>query len=204
MGEDERFGAAVQAFTAAHCEDPRTVEGEGGSVPRSVRYHATLASWVDRLESTAPIAVRLAARAQHLRRWTIPRAKYPAGRVGYKRWRSDLARMHADEAVAVLHDVGYEPSTCERVRDLLLKKRLKSDPDVQLLEDAVCLTFLELEYADFARAHDAEKVISILRRTWDKMSTRGHRAALELAAGLPGDVRSLLERAVAGASGNAQ
>jgi hypothetical protein len=96
----------------------------------------------------------------------------------------------------VLAEAGYEEETIGRVRDLIVKKRLKSDPEAQLLEDAVCLTFLELEYADFSRAHEPEKVVSILRKTWDKMSDAGHAAALELAQQLPDDARALVVRAV--------
>jgi hypothetical protein len=197
VNEEDRFRAAIEAFAVIHREDPRSVQDGEATVPRSVLYHAKLASWVERMAPQASQTVRLAAHAQHVRRWTIARSEYANDRTGYKRWRSALSRLHADEAGRVLEAVGYDPRTIARVQDLIIKKRLKSDPEAQLLEDAVCLTFLELEYADFSRAHTQDKVISILRKTWDKMSPAGHAAALELAAQLPGDARALVQRAVA-------
>ena len=197
MSDSERYRAATEAFMAIHREDPRLVDHGGQRVPRSVPYHEHLVAWVARLAPEASEAVCLAAHAQHLRRWAIPRADYPMDRTGYKRWRSALARRHADEAGEVLRGVGYDEDTIARVQDLLVKKRLKSDPQTQLLEDAVCLTFLELEYVDFAGSHEPQKVISILRKTWDKMSAAGHAEALKLAGQLPGDARALVEQALA-------
>jgi len=116
--------------------------------------------------------------------------------LGYKRWRSELARRHADEAKKILIAVGYTPELGERVGDLLQKKRLKSDPEVQVFEDAICLTFLALELSAFALKHPDEKVIDILRKTWAKMSEAGHIAALTLAASLPPRELGLVQRAL--------
>ena len=152
---------------------------------------------VGALDGQASEALRLAARCQHLRRWTIPRSDFPEGVTGYKRWRNRLAQFHADAAAAVLQDVGYEEAVIARVRDLLIKKSLKRDPEVQLFEDAICLTFLENEFASFAAKHDEDKLVNIVRKTWRKMSATGHRKALELAAQLPEPQRNLIEKALA-------
>ena len=85
-------------------------------------------------------------------------------------------------------------ATVGRVQQLLLKSRLKVDPEVQLLEDVACLVFLESYFADFARKHDEDKILRILRKTWKKMSPRGHEAALALE--LSPDARALVERAL--------
>ena len=74
---DARFQRAVSHFKAAHYEDPVTVETEGGEVPWSVHYHHRLVAWVRRLEPNASEALLLAAHCQHIRRWTIPRDRYP-------------------------------------------------------------------------------------------------------------------------------
>lgn len=198
-----RFELAAQRFDAVHRRDPKDVEHDGERVPWSVLYHDTVARWVDALDPRAPLTVRLAARAQHIRRWTIPRSDYPEGKTGYKKWRSTLAMMHADEAAAVLDEVGYDEETSARVKDLLIKKRLRSDPEVALLEDAVCLTFLELQYPEFAQQHPPEKVVDILKKTWDKMTKRGHASALKLvgeleAKGAAPRAVELVHRAVSG------
>jgi hypothetical protein len=189
----DRYASAEAAFAAAHAEDPRIVDG----VPYSLRYHQHVARWVDVLDPTAPEVVRLAARCQHIRRWTLPRADFPSGRDGYKRWRSTLARRHADDAAQILGAAGYDEAEIGRVRDLLTKKRLRSDPLAALLEDAVCLTFIELEFADFAAKHDDDKVVEIVRKTWDKMSARGHAEALALVERLPASPQmALISRAL--------
>ncbi len=188
------FERAAARFRRAHEEDPRTLAGERWSV----RYHRRLADWVLVLDPEASEALRLASQCQHIRRWTRPRGDYPTGRGGYKRWRSELARFHGDEAEVILRDAGYGDDVIERVRELLVKKGLKTDPEVQLFEDAICLTFLENEYEAFATKHDEDKLVTILRKTYQKMSPRGRAAALELAGQLSDDARALVERAVAG------
>ena len=189
-----RFERAVARFQRVHREDPRTL----GDERWSVRYHRRLADWVVTLDPDASEPLRLASHCQHIRRWTRPRSDYPAGRAGYKNWRRDLARFHGDEAAAILRDVGYDDEVIERVRELLLKRSLKADREVQLFEDAICLTFLENEYESFATKHDEDKLVTILQKTWKKMSSQGHAAALELAGQLSDDARRLVERAVAG------
>lgn len=194
--DDERFVRARTRFFAVHGEDPRAVDAGDGAQTASTHYHARLGQWVQRLDPTAPEVVRLAAACQHIRRWAVPRADFPDGPAGYKRWRSTLALRHADEAEEILTSVGYDPATIGRVRDLLLKKRLRADPEVQLLEDAVCLVFLELDFVAFAGRHGEEKTIDVLGKTWDKMSERGRTAALELVGSLPEDLAQWVRRAV--------
>jgi hypothetical protein len=154
-----------------------------------------MTGWLERLAPEASEPLRLAIRAQHLCRWTIPRSQYPMDRRGYHQWRTHLARFHAEKAGEILCEVGYDAATIARVQALLRKEGLKSDPETQLLEDVACLVFLESYFADFSRQHDEEKLITILRRTWLKMSPRGHQAALAL--DLPLEARALIEKALA-------
>jgi hypothetical protein len=193
----DRFEAAAREFEAAHEEDPRKIMVDGREVSRSRHYHERLAYWVERLESDPSEALRLAARCQHIRRWTIPRETCPEGRAGYRRWRRELAEFHARQAGEVLARVGYETPVIERVSKLLRKEGLKRDPEVQLFEDAICLVFLGNELAEFVEKHrDEESLERILRKTWRKMSDSGRNAALDLADRLPARLRELLTRAV--------
>jgi hypothetical protein len=114
---------------------------------------------------------------------------------GYHRWRSACQRMHADKLAEILRDVGYDDATISRVQSLVRKERLKLDPDSQLLEDVICLVFLENYFADFSRQHDEAKLIDIVRKTWKKMSPRGHAAALQLP--LSDETKSIVEKALA-------
>lgn len=163
--------------------------------PRELVQAERLSTWVLRLEPGASEALRLAARCQHLRRWEIPRDSYPAGRLGYLEWRKALGKFHADHAAAILTGVGYDSDVVERVRTINQKKALKLDPDVQTMEDALCLVFLEYEADEFARKHPPEKVVDILRKTWRKMSERGQREALALP--MSDGLRDLVKRALA-------
>jgi len=139
-----------------------------------------LSAWVERLAPDASEALRLAARCQHIRRWQIPRASYPAGRVGYLQWRTQLGRFHADTAARVLEGLGYEREVVEAVRRINLKQNLHSNPDTQTMEDALCLTFLEFEFEEFCGKYPPEKVIEVVQKTWKKMSAKGHELALTL------------------------
>jgi hypothetical protein len=185
-----RFDAAIAAIDAANARDPR-----GEELPYSVR----MTEWLGKLEPGAPEAVRLAARAQHLRRWEIPRSSFPMDRIGYLKWRTTLYQFHADRAGEILRGVGYDEGMIAKVQSLLKKERLKVDPDSQLLEDVICLVFLQYEFEDFLREQSDEgKVVNILQRTWKKMSDRGHQAATALLPSLPENARRMIGKALSG------
>lgn len=189
-----RLQAAIAAFDRANSEDPN-LEIEGGvAYPREWLDAQRLSAWVERLEPDASEALRLAARCQHLQRWRIPRSAYPDGRVGYLQWRTQLARFHADEAEKILRDAGYGDDVVDAVRRINLKQNLHSNPDTRVMEDALCLSFMQHELERFATQHSDEKLVNILKKTWGKMSPR----AREIARGLPLSARSseLLGRAL--------
>jgi hypothetical protein len=188
--EGEQFRTAIEKFDAANAQDPTLV----GGAPAELVYARRMTDWLRRLYPDAAEALQLAARAQHIRRWMIPRSRYPMTRQGYHQWRTTLYSFHADEAARILHEVGYDDATIDRVRSLLRKEKLKAGPQTQALEDVICLVFLENYFADFAIKHEEEKVIGILRRTWKKMSERGRAAALELP--LTPEARRLVEKAL--------
>jgi hypothetical protein len=125
-------------------------------------------------------ALQLAARCQHIRRWEIPRETYPMDRKGYLLWRSDLKKFHSELASGIMQEHGYEEDTIQRVTEFLQKRRLKTDPEVQTLEDVICLVFLKYYFADFSAKHPDEKIIEIVQKTWKKMSENAHKAALQL------------------------
>jgi hypothetical protein len=192
----DRFAAAISAIDAANARDPHRVPGDDGQpVASELLYGQRMSRWLNRLYPDAPEPLKLAARAQHIRRWEVPRDRYPMDRAGYHRWRTGLYTFHADAAAAILRAVGYDEATVERVRFLIRKERLKADPDTQALEDTICLVFLENYFAGFAPKHEADKVIVILRRTWAKMSPVGREAALKLP--LPPAAGELVARALA-------
>jgi Domain of unknown function (DUF4202) len=189
---DPRLAAALDRFEAIHRADPRRVSVDGVDVPWSVRYHGRLGHWVERLDPDGSAPLRLAAACQHIRRWDVPRGDYAEGRLGYRRWRTDLAKMHARIARDVLAEVGYDDATIVRVEALLRKVGLGRDPEVQRFEDAICMVFFEMDFVELAGKHEDEKMLDILRKTWAKMSDAGHRAALGYVAELPARERALV------------
>jgi hypothetical protein len=193
--DEVRFRAAIEAFDRANAEDPSRIVVDGHERPRELVHAEWLSEWVRRLAPDADEALLLAARCQHLRRWTVPRASFPEGRVGYLQWRTQMARFHAAEAERILAGVGYDEAMIAAVRRLNLKQGLRSDPNTQLMEDALCLSFIEHELEEFAARHAEPKVLEVLQKTWRKMTERGHARALELPLAL--ELRQLVERALA-------
>jgi hypothetical protein len=181
MIDTARFAEAFRLFDAANSEDPNQEPGPNGQlVPKELLYAQRMTTCLARVAPDAPEAVQLAARAQHIRRWHIPRSDFPMTRPAYHQWRNALKKYHAELAGQLMAQAGYEPELIARVQQLLQKQRLKDDPEVQLLEDVICLVFLEYYFLPFAAQHPEEKVVEIVQKTWPKMTARGHALALQL------------------------
>ncbi len=153
--------------------------------------------WVRRLCPDADEALLLAARAHHIRRWEVPRSSYPAGRKAYLRWRTDLHEFHARQAEAILQGCGYDAATIARVQQIVRKHGLGRDPDVQVLEDALCLVFLETQLTATIEQLTEQTMVNVLRKTWKKMSPAAQEQALALEM-RPAD-REFVLRALSGA-----
>lgn len=167
---------AIEAIDDANRHDPHRWRGEPLAVAQGRLAH----EWVAKLDPDASDAVRLAARAHHLRRWVVPRDSYPDGRAGYLRWRRDQKSRHARELGEILDQVGVDPMTVSRASSIVAKVGLGSDPEVQLFEDAVCLTFLETQLASTADRLDEERMIAVIAKTLTKMSDTARAAALTI------------------------
>ena len=190
----KRFENALRFIDEANSEDPNIESFEGEDYPKELLYSMRMTRWLETIEPQASEALRLAVRSQHIRRWEIPRSEYPLDRKGYHQWRTRLYDYHGEKAAEILEKVGYDEETIDRVRKLLKKQGLKSNPETRTLEDVACLVFLESYFWDFSRLHDEEKIIGILRKTWVKMSPRGQEAARMLS--LNAGAEALLNRAL--------
>lgn len=168
-----RFDDAIAAIDAANAPNPAQLE-------HSIRVY----DWVRRLRPDAGEPLLLAARACHVRRWEVPRATYPEGRAGYLRWRKDLYERHASIAADLVRGAGYGDGDAARVADLVRKREVRrdgsTDPDAQTLEDALCLVFVETEYADLAARTAPDKMADIVRKTLAKMSPEARAEAAAL------------------------
>lgn len=188
----EKFEAALRRFDEENAHDPNSENGQ----PRELLYAQRLEKWVLKLCPNAGEALRLASRCQHICRWEIPRNSYPMTRAGYLKWRADLKRFHAERAGEILRAVGYDDETIRRVQDLNLKKNFPGDAEARILEDALCLVFLEFQFADLAAKMDDDKAINALQKSWQKMTEAGRAEASKLNHG--DREKSLLQRALNG------
>jgi hypothetical protein len=196
MGEDgRRLEDVIAAIDTANARDPSTIEVDGRREPAELVYGRRMSATLARLAPAASEPLRIAARGQHIERWTSPRRGYPEGRVGYLRWRKDLQDFHARRLGEIMSVKGYDASAIARVGTLIRKAKLKSDAEVQMLEDVACIVFLEHYLGDFLRKTDEDKLAGILAKTWSKMSPSGREQAQKLA--LPQPVPTLLEQGLA-------
>lgn len=192
---DARLEAVLALIDAANAQDPESEPGHQPPVPRALLYGRRMSEWLQRLHPDPEAELQIAARGQHIRRWEVPRSRFPEGREGYLRWRTQLYGFHADRLAELMREVGYPPPAIERVAQLVGKRGLKTDPAVQLIEDCACLVFLEHYFAGFVASHDRPKLLGILGKTWKKMSPTGQAAALELS--FPEELGALVREALA-------
>jgi len=192
-GNLEKAYSLIDAYNA---RDPHTETHNGTAIPKELLYGQRMTDRMNQYAPDAPEHLLLAARAQHIGRWEIPRNSYPMDRKGYLQWRSAEKFHHAEVIEPVLHEAGYDDDTIERVKFLLLKKELNSNPETQTLEDVVCLVFIEHYLEDFAAQHEDEKVVDILRKTLKKMSPRSIQEASTI--NVSERIQRLLQSAVDG------
>jgi len=185
-----RFARAIALIDEANAADPHTLLVRGVQRPKELAHAELVTEWVLRLRPDASEELLLAARAHHIRRWTLPRAGYPAGRHGYLEWKTELRKRHAADLRAILATTGYDEPAIARACAILQKHGLTRDPEVRTLEDALCLVFLETQYEETASRLDRAKMIDVLRKSIGKMSAQGVEAAAALP--LPEHLRAML------------
>ena len=187
------YAIARQLIDAAHSADPKQV----GDRPAELVYADRMEAWLLQLAPASSELLRLAARCQHLERWTVPRNSYPEGRAGYLTWRKFLYGKQAARARELLVQGGVNSQEADDAASWVAKSGLQTNPNTQLLEDAACLVFLENEISTFAAEHaeyPREKFITIVAKTWRKMSQAARDAATRI--DLPPALAEILREAV--------
>ena len=189
----DAYARARSLIDAAHAADPaRSPSGRAAELAYADRMEA----WVEKLVPAATPLLRLAARCQHLERWSVPRASFPEGKPGYLNWRRSLYTKQAERARALLVEAGVSADEAAEVATWVAKSGLKTNAGTQALEDAACLVFLENEIGTFAAQHadyPRDKFVDILRKTWRKMSAPAQGLARGLA--LPPGIAALVQEA---------
>jgi len=196
IANPERFTQAIALFDAANGQDPNLDEGQ----PKELLYAQRMTAMLGRFAPEAGEVARLAVRAQHIRRWTVPRSTYPLGKPGYFAWRTGLYKFHAETAGELMAEAGYDAEMIERVMAAVGKQGIKTNPDAQLVEDVSCLVFIEhymLGFAGQQADYTEEKWLGIIRKTWKKMSPAAHAFATSGGIKLPESLVPLILKAVA-------
>jgi hypothetical protein len=184
----ERFERALALFDTANSQDPNLDEGQ----PKELLYGRRMSEMIGRFAPDASEAAQLAVRAQHIRRWTVPRSSYPMTKEGF----------HAETAGELMREAGYDDAMIGQVRKAVAKRGIKVNPDTQLLEDIANLVFIEhymLAFAQTKPDYDEAKWLEIIRRTWGKMSKAAQAFALSGKIRLPEPLVPLITKAIGGA-----
>jgi NTP pyrophosphatase (non-canonical NTP hydrolase) len=191
----QNYEAAISLIDEAHAQDPNIAIVDGKDVPYELHYAQQMSHYLSLRAPDASPILKVAIRAQHFRRWEIPRSSYPMTKPGYFAWRTFLKKRQADLASAICVGCNFTTEEAEEVAQLIRKEDLKKNEETQILEDVACLVFLDDQFEGFEKEHDEEKIIDILRKTWGKMSERGHELALEIR--MSGDCKALIGKALA-------
>ncbi|KFA62615.1 hypothetical protein S40285_05183 [Stachybotrys chlorohalonatus IBT 40285] len=184
------YAHAIRLIDEAHAQDPNKIDGPDGpaTLPYEVHYARSMTKWLQvRCPSASP-ELQLACRAQHFRRWEIPRSSFPMTRAGYLTWRAKQKSQAAQRVSALLETTQPSPIPApsrDRVAALIRKEDLAADPETQALEDVACLVFLDDQFDAFEQKEeiDEDKVVNILRKTWAKMAQPGRDIALGMELG---------------------
>lgn len=198
--QSSTFEKAIALIDAANSEDPNKVAADGKDWPKELLYSQRMSDMLQRFVPAADDAVKLAIRAQHVQRWKSPREAYPMDRIGYLQWRKDLYKIQAETAAGLLQQAGYGEEVIGRVRESVAKKKIKENPDTQVLEDVTDLVFIEHYMQAFVDKHpeyDEDKWLDIVRKTWKKMSVEAQQFALAGNITLPEPLIPLIQKAVA-------
>ena len=201
------YAKALELIDEAHGQDPRPSttkdESADATVPHELHYARKMTRWLAVRCPTAEPELQLACRAQHFRRWEIPRDTFPMTRPGYLTWRAKLKSQAAAQVAELLSgsaaiEPPLTPEAVDRVAALIRKENLSKDEGTQVLEDVACLVFLDDQFDDFEKREDVdeEKIVSILRKTWGKMSEPGRQLAL--AMDLSDRAKELVTKALSG------
>lgn len=191
-----RLALIIDAIDEINQQDPNVISIDGQSVPKELIYGQRMSQCLESHWPDADELTQIAVRAQHIKRWSIPRSDFETGKVGYLTWRKTLGALHADLTRSLMLEHGYDGSQADDTASIIRKEKLRSNPASQTLEDVACLVFLQHYFAPFAAKHDKDKIISIVQKTWKKMSEPAHNIALGLT--LPDDLAELVKKALNG------
>lgn len=192
---EQKLQAVIDAIDEINQQDVNITHFEGQDHPKELLYGRLMSQCLNQYWPNANENLQIAVRAQHIKRWHMPRKDFPMDRAGYLTWRKELGKFHASLTRQIMVNHGYDSEAADATSAIIRKEKIKANQDSQTLENVACLVFLSYYFDDFAKQHDEEKIISILQKTWRKMSEEGHKIALSLT--LPEHLGKLVAKALA-------
>ena len=195
MSAQSRLQQLLDRIDDLNRQDPNLEQVDQQNLPKALVYGHRMSSMLAEFAPGASEELQIAARAQHIERWRIPRNDYPMNRPGYLKRRRELGQFHADRTCTLMNDFGYGQESLATVAKLLTKQGIKQDEQVQILEDIVCLVFVNYYITDFAANQEPDKLANIIRKTWAKMSAQGQAKLLTL--NIDPVLKTTLEKALA-------
>jgi hypothetical protein len=192
------FEQARKQIYEAHDEDPnKHVTSSGEQLPYETHYSQRMESYLTKRAPDASDILKLAICGQHFRRWEVPRDQFPMTKLGYHSWRTHLKKRQAKLIGEIVEQNGYSAEDKQRCIALIEKEGLRQgEPEVQVLEDVACLVFLDDQFDEFKEKHDEQKIITILQKTWVKMSKEGQDMALQIP--MTEECKALVVKALSG------
>lgn len=176
----KRYIEIIDKIDFENKHDVEFVEDNEKCYPKELLYSIRMTEILDTVFPESSELLHVAARGQHIRRWTIARDEYPEGRTGYHQWRKALSDIHVELTRKLMLESNYTLEETNEVEEILRKKDLKQNPDSQLLQDVVSIVFLKYYALDFAAKHSDKNITDILIKVLRKMSDKAINKAKEV------------------------
>ena len=175
----ERLKKIFELIDHENNQDPNTEVFQGVEYKKEYLYGLRMTEQLNAFNPITTEVVKIACRAQHIRRWDLKRSAYTDGRAGYLRWRKDQGQHHALVTANLMEQAGYSIGEIDTTKKIIMKKNIKSNQDSQNLEDTACLVFLKYYFTEFITNHEGDKLKNIIIKTWEKMSKEAQQFALK-------------------------
>ena len=191
---NSRLEAVLSAIDNINKEDPNYTVVDGVSKAKELLYGHYMSACLEEYWQETNELLKIAVRAQHIKRWHLKRTEFDEGKAGYFKWRIALGKFHAQLTEAIMLENDYSTEESQNTAKIIRKEKLKSNSDSQTLEDVACLVFLQHYFDEFSGKHSEDKIIRILQKTWGKMSDKAHDIALSFS--LPEHLAKLVNKAL--------
>lgn len=173
MVNKNQYTDALALIDGIHNQDPNSETIDGVEIKAELLYSKRMLEVLEKVAPEASMELKLAAKCQHISRWSIPRATFSLDKKGYYQWRAAIMEHQLSVTTSILKQAEINEQSIEIIVDTLKNKADKTNHNASIVEDTACLTFIKWYLVPFAGQFDAAKAKIILQKTACKMSERG-------------------------------